>query len=84
LRMLYAGIFEEGASNRMSGAGQYGPAPMATPQFGAQVQNMALPPPPAQPPAGWRSRPITAELANRPSVTENTTRLLDKGDQPDR
>jgi len=39
-----------------------------------------LPPPPAQSALGWR-RPNTAELVNPPSVTENTTRLLDKEDR---
>src|SRR6185295_6031565 len=80
LRMLYAGIFEEGAPRPMIQARPY-MSPMAAPQFGPSAHNPALPPPPAHNAAGWRSRPITAELANRPSVTENTTRLLDKDDR---
>jgi hypothetical protein len=80
LRMLYAGLFEEGAPHRIP---TYGPPPVAAPQFGPPRQNHALPPPPARSPSGWR-RPTTAELANPPSVTENTTRLLDKEDQTDR
>jgi hypothetical protein len=76
-RMLYAGLFEEGAPRRVP---FYGPPPIAAPQqFGPPRQNAALPPPPARSPASWR-RPNTAELANPPSVTENTTRLLDKED----
>ena len=43
----------------------------------SSMQN-ALPPPAAQSSSGWRPRPITAELVSPPSVTENTTRLLDK------
>jgi len=83
-RMLYAALFEEGAPPRVP---VYGPPPHVgvpqQPQFGPPRQNVALPPPPVRSASGWR-RPTTAELANRPSVTENTTRLLDKEDQTDR
>jgi hypothetical protein len=82
LRMLYAAIFEEGAPRPMfPGARPYIPSPMGAPQFGPAGHNTALPPPPPQTASAWRSRPITAELANPPSVTENTTRLLDKEDR---
>jgi len=85
LRMLYAAVFEEGAPNRMAhGVRPYIPAPVSTPHFAPMGQPSALPPHSVQPPVGWRSRPITAELANPPSVTENTTRLLDKEDRTDR
>ena len=83
LRMLYAAIFEEPAPKPVL---SYAPPPMAAPrpQFGPPAQHQALPPPPARPAtAGWR-RPNTAELASPPSVTENTTRLLDKEDRSDR
>lgn len=78
-RMLYAGLFEEGAPRRFP---TYGP-PVAAPQFGPPRQHTALPPPPARGPSAWR-KPNTAELANPPSVTENTTRLLDKEDRTER
>ena len=84
LRMLYAALFEEGAPRPMQ---MYGPPPLMQPQqFGPPRQTPALqPPPPAvRAPANWRSRPNTAELEGRPSVTENTTRLLDKEDRTDR
>jgi hypothetical protein len=75
LRMLFAALFEEGAPRRVL---TYGPPPMpAQQQFGSPRQNVALPPPPARSPSSWR-RPNTAELVNPPSVTEGTTRLLDK------
>jgi hypothetical protein len=79
LRMLYAAVFEEGAPQR---ARIYGPhvAMHAPQQFAPHLQTPALPPPPARPPVSWR-RPNTAELGNPPSVTENTTRLLDKEDR---
>ena len=79
LRMLYAGVFEEGAPKPIRAYGP--PAPMYAPQqFVPHGQNPALPPPPARSPSSWRPRPTTAELANPPSVTENTTRLLEKED----
>ena len=82
LRMLYAAVFEEGAPDRPRHFGP--PASMHAPQqFVPHGQAPALPPPPARPPTSWR-RPNTAELANRPSVTENTTRLLDKEDRTER
>jgi hypothetical protein len=83
-RMLYAALFEEGAPRRLPVYGP--PPPVGVPQpqqFGPPRQNAALSPPPARSPSGWR-RPTTAELANPPSVTENTTRLLDKEDHTDR
>ena len=83
LRMLFAAVFEEGAPKpvRIYGA----PAPMPMPhQFASSMQNPALPPPPVRPQPSWRPRPNTAELVNPPSVTENTTRLLDKEDRTER
>ena len=84
LRMLYAGIFEEGAPKPIRTYGP--PLPMHVPQqqFAPHVQAPALSPPPAQHMPSWRSRPNTAELVNPPSVTENTTRLLDKEDRNER
>ena len=81
LRMLYAAVFEEGAQSPMR---MYGP-PVSKPQFGPPpMQHQALPPPPPRSASGWRSRPNTAELVSPPSVTENTTRLLEKEDRTDR
>ncbi len=83
LRMLYAAVFEEGAPKPVH---QYGPPiPMHVPQqFGSHGHAPALPPQPARSHGAWRRRPNTAELVNPPSVTENTTRLLDKEDGSDR
>jgi hypothetical protein len=80
LRMLFAAVFEEGASRPMPQAtASYVSPPVAPRQFGPP-RNTALPPPPVTT-APWRQRPNTAELATPPSVTENTTRLLDKEDR---
>jgi hypothetical protein len=81
LRMLYAAVFEEGAPKPVMA---FGPPPVRVPQqFVPHVQAPALAPPPARAQGAWR-RPNTAELANPPSVTENTTRLLEKEDRTDR
>ena len=83
LRMIFAGLFEEGAPKpvRVYGA----PAPVHMPQqFVPHAPSPALPPPPVRPQPGWRTRPNTAELVNPPSVTENTTRLLEKEDRTER
>lgn len=81
LRMLYAGIFEEGAPKPIR---VYGPPAvhMAPQHFAPHAPSPALPP--ARPQPSWRPRPNTAELATPPSVTENTTRLLEKEDRGDR
>ena len=81
LRMLYAALFEEGAPSPVR---MYGPPPVARPQFGPPMQHQALPPPAARQASGWRARPNTAELVTPPSVTENTTRLLEKEDRTER
>jgi hypothetical protein len=84
VRMLFAALFEEGAPRPFQPYGQ--PTPMHAPpmhapqQFAPPVQRPALTPPPARPQGSWR-RPNTAELVNPPSVTENTTRLLEKEDR---
>ncbi|HYV11028.1 MAG TPA: hypothetical protein VE980_09045 [Pyrinomonadaceae bacterium] len=82
LRMLFAAVFEEGAPKPVR---MYGPGPMQMPQqFAPHMSSPALPPPPVRPQPSWRTRPNTAELVNPPSVTENTTRLLDKEDRTER
>lgn len=83
MRMLFAALFEEGAARPIR---QYGPPiPTHVPQqFGVHGQAPALAPPPVHAPSSWRRRPNTAELVNPPSITENTTRLLEKEDRTDR
>lgn len=77
LRMLYAALFEEGAP-RYRPMPSYAP-PVMPAQFQATPHAGSLPPAAAPPPA-WRARPNTAEIFQPPSITENTTRLLDKDD----
>lgn len=83
LRILYALLLEdpnpETGNNEISGYGQ-----PAAPQFERTVRHTALPPAAANTSANWRPRPNTAEIYQPPSVTENTTRLLDKDDPKNR
>ena len=79
MRMLFAAIFEEGAiTPHHVGTTPYAPPPIS--QLSVPAHG-ALPPAPANPPAAWRPRPNTSEIRQPSSVTENTTRLLDK-DEP--
>jgi hypothetical protein len=76
LRMLFAGIFEEGAppKSQFMMHNPYAPPVLAGPHA-----RMSLPPAAVNPAAAsWRQRPQTAEIQQPPSVTDNTTRLLDK------
>ena len=75
LRMLYAALFEEGAaSGRFVAPSSYAPPTIQAPP----ARLSALPPSTANPTVGWRSQPHTAEIVQPPSVTDNTTRLLEK------
>jgi hypothetical protein len=78
LRILYAAIMEEAYASPE--VGQAGYAATAMPQMDPSAHNFALPPAASNPVPSWRSRPNTAEIYQPPSITENTTRLLDKDD----
>jgi hypothetical protein len=80
MRMLFAALFEEGAPKHHIVTTSY--APVSLPQPG--VPAPALPPAQSNPATGWRPRPNTAEVRQPSSVTENTTRLLDKEDPGNR
>lgn len=78
LRILYAAIFEEGAKPQYQPVPYY-VQPATPPVLHAPPRPAALPPQQNMPPVqNWHRRPNTAELVRPPSVTENTTRLLDK------
>ncbi len=84
LRMLYALLMEDSTPQMdFDQMGAY--APPGTPQFDRSVHHAALPPAAANQTPSWRPRPNTAEIYQRPpSITENTTRLLDKEDPKNR
>src|SRR5713226_1670615 len=75
LRMLFAAIFEEGAPPRQFVAPQSFPAPI-----GPAARVSALPPASPNPANQRLPRPQTAEIFQPSSVTDHTTRLLDKSD----
>ena len=79
IRMLFAALFEEGAPRYRPVMPTYAPPPSPV-QFQATPRPSVLPPAQVPPPTAWRSRPNTAEITQPPSITENTTRLLDKDD----
>ena len=75
LRILYALLMEDAVPQYDNAPkANYAPAQMESPG-----RNAALPPASVNATANWR-RPQTAEIYQPPSVTENTTRLLDKED----
>jgi hypothetical protein len=81
LRMLYALMMEDPYPRAdLSNATGYATGIPGIPQIDASARNPVLPPAPANPAAGWRQRTNTAEIYQPPSITENTTRLLDKDD----
>ena len=81
LRMMYALMFESSYPEPDELAPYAAPV---TPQFERMGRNAGLPPAPGHTAPSWRPQPNTAELVHRPSVTENTTRLLDKDDPGNR
>ena len=72
LRMLYAAIFEEGAPQLQYGS----PLTYTQPVISPAPQVAALPPQPVNRIPSWR--PQTSEIMQPPSVTDSTTRLLEK------
>lgn len=82
MRMLFAALFEEGAvTQHQVVTTSYAPPPIS--QLSAPAHGV-LPPAPANSPTAWRPRPNTSEIRQPASVTENTTRLLDKEEPTNR
>jgi hypothetical protein len=81
MRMLFAALFEEGAPRHPIVTTSYAPPHIS--QLGPHAP-AALPPVQNNPATGWGSRPNTSEIRQPSSVTENTTRLLDKDDPGNR
>ena len=79
MRILYAVLFEQGAKKATT---EYVPTAAPAPsQLNMGSRVAALPPPQSQPVPHFTTPPRrmnTAELVQPPSVTENTTRLLDE------
>jgi zinc-ribbon domain len=81
-RIFYALLMQDDVPEQKPDAASFSPA--AGPQFERNPAMAALPPQGAKPTTSWRPRPNTAEIYQPPSVTENTTRLLDKDDSKNR
>jgi hypothetical protein len=72
LRIAYALMFEDAGPSQRFASNFSLPA-----QLNAPLRNQALPPAQGTPVTDWRRRTETAEIIQPPSVTENTTKLLD-------
>jgi hypothetical protein len=84
MRMLFAALFEEGAAMHQHViTSSYAPPPIPA-QLSGSSRGSQLPPASANSSSGWRPHPNTGELRQPSSVTENTTRLLDKDDPTNR
>jgi hypothetical protein len=82
LRILYALMMED--TNVPIGPAQLAPyAPPPAPQLEGR-RPIASAQASFNPAQAWKPRPNTAEILTPPSVTENTTRLLNKEDPKDR
>ena len=79
MRILYAVIFQEGAPRKKKQNGSLPSTPIATEQLGTAPRRSALPPSRDVPLAAFnRQRVDTAQMVSPPSVTEQTTKLLNQ------
>ncbi|HEX8887832.1 MAG TPA: hypothetical protein VF779_01565 [Pyrinomonadaceae bacterium] len=79
MRILYATLFEQGAPSAKQDAYAYASPPTMPAQLNTGARISALPPQRSTPVSDLMPpRANTAELVPPPSVTENTTRLLDE------
>src|SRR3982751_2987337 len=83
IRMMCAPFFEDAGVPATTDALPPAYIPPTGPaQFQAGAPHTALPSQRSIPASGWRQPTNTAELVPPPSVTENTTRLLDERTEP--
>ena len=83
MRILYAVFLEENyVHSQPDAVPHYVPPPMPPARLSAPARGSALPPAQNAPAPAWRRPVDTSELVSPPSVTENTTRLLDE--RPDK
>lgn len=79
MRILYAVFLEDNDSGSKPNAmPHYIPPPMPQARLSTPARGSALPPANSAPAPAWRRPVDTSELVSPPSVTENTTRLLDE------
>ena len=78
LRMLYAALFEEGARTLpLMAPSSYAPPSIPAPA-NMPARLSPLPAAAVSPASFWRARPQTGEILQPPSVTDSTTRLLER------
>ncbi|MBA3804561.1 MAG: hypothetical protein H0X14_02450 [Acidobacteria bacterium] len=82
IRMIYARIFEDKVMYPAQDIPPVYIPPTGPAQFGTGASQTALPPQRSVPVSNWRQPTNTAEMVRPPSVTENTTRLLDDKVEP--
>jgi hypothetical protein len=80
IRIAYALMFEDAGPRALHGA-SIPSTPLAQAQLNAPTRDQALPPAQSTPVTDWRRPQETAEIIQPPSVTENTTRLLESKDE---
>jgi hypothetical protein len=79
LRLIYALLFEDALPPHGSPLDLVSTASFTQAQLNGPMRGTALPPSRGTPVTDWRPRAGTAEIVRPPgSVTENTTKLLDK------
>jgi len=84
MRLLYAVIFQESEASMKKRQAQPPYAPPAKPQQMNAARGGALPPAQSVPVSSYAQRRVeTAEIVQPPSVTENTTKLLEHKDEYD-
>lgn len=83
LRIIYAAIFEDDRPHvKHESLPQYVAPATAPARLSTPARGSSLPPAQSTPTSAWRGPVNTSELVAPPSVTENTTRLLDE--RPDK
>lgn len=80
IRIAYALMFED-AGPQTARPASIPSMPLPASQLSAPARGPALPPAQATPVTDWRRRQETAEIFQPPSVTENTTKLLERKDE---
>lgn len=80
IRIAYAFMFED-AGPRTPRPTSILSMPLPPSQLNAPARGQALPPVQSTPVTDWRRRQDTAEIYQPPSVTENTTKLLERNDE---
>ena len=80
IRLAYALMFEA-AGPQPTRPNTIPSMPLPPSQLSGPTRGQALPPAQATPVTDWRRRQETSEIYQPPSVTENTTKLLERKDE---